>query len=402
MKKVAVVGLQWGDEGKGKVVTGLSKDFDWVVRYSGGSNAGHTVVYDDNTRIVNHLIPSFDIRADTRGYIGAGVVVDPLELVEELKQLEKIFGNIDNRLRISNLCHVVLPPHKEIDALIDTRRSRSIGTTRRGIGPVLANKAHRIGLRLVDLLKENADRVLMEHSRDLEMLYGVKWNDYSTVLEAVEHLRPYVVEVLTSKRLLENASILFEGTQGILLDVDVGTYPFVTSSNCNVTGIEPGLGFPVDLDERLGVFKAYVTRVGEGPFPTELTGTYGDELRERGHEYGATTGRKRRCGWLDLPLLRFAIEVSGITGTIITKADVLNGIERLKVCVAYKAGGKNLEVPSDLSILQDVEPVYLDLKPWRDLSDPAFKNFLEFIEKETGVPVKYISTGPGVDEMIVR
>ncbi|RKX46847.1 MAG: adenylosuccinate synthase [Thermotogae bacterium] len=402
MRRVVIFGLQWGDEGKGKVVTYFSREFDWVVRYSGGSNAGHTVVYSDDTKVINHLVPSFDIRSRACGYIGPGVVLDPLELVKELGELERIFGGIGERLKISNLCHVVLPPHKEIDASIDVKRSCSLSTTRRGIGPALADRAYRIGLRLVELLESGSQRKMEEYSKDLKVLYGVEWRDYTTVLEAVERLKPHVIDLMTSKRLLEESSILFEGTQGVLLDVDIGTYPYVTSSNCGVTGIEPGLGFPVSLDERLGVFKAYTTRVGAGPFPTELPGFEGDELRERGHEFGATTGRKRRCGWLDLPLVRFANEVSKTTGMILTKADVLNGIDQLRVCVAYKIGGRLVEVPSDLSVLERVTPMYADVKPWQDLRDPAFEKFVKFVEEETGVPVRYVSTGPGVDEMVAR
>ncbi len=403
MEKAVCFGLQWGDEGKGKVTTYLSKDFDYVVRYSGGSNAGHTVEYE-NFKVVHHLIPSFNVFSECKGYIANNVVLDMKVIVDEIESLKKLGFDISNRIKISSHSNVVLPIHKLLDEKFETiRGSKAIGTTKRGIGPAYADKVHRINLRLKDLEdKESALEKMKYISHIYESLYGIKWDDYSEIFELYDKIKEFVVSPLEFKSTLESSSILFEGTQGFLLDVDMGTYPYVTGTNCSVTGIETGIGYPVNLQRRIGVFKAYVTRVGEGPFTTELFGDEGENLRQAGKEYGATTGRPRRCGWLDLPLLKYAIEITACNEMIMTKADVLSGMKVVKVCTKYidTTTEQNVDMPVDVSELERYKPVYEEFEGWKDLEDENFMKFKEFVEKQTGVKITYISTGAKIDQII--
>ena len=400
MKRV-VVGLQWGDEGKGKIVTYLSRYHDIVVRYSGGSNAGHTVVYPDK-ETVHHLIPSADLRRNLKMFIAQGVVVDPDVLLEELSEMEGMFPGSRKNLLISKQAHLVLSFHKEIDGVLD--ENLGIGTTRRGIGPSYIDRVARIGIRIEDLEDEGHLLSKLKKSAFLkERVFGLKI-EIEKILKNLtsffEEISENVIDTLGFKKTLRESSVLFEGTQGVLLDLDAGTYPFVTATNCSTTGVQTGVGFPVEIDEVVGVFKAYTTRVGEGPFPTEEKGEMGEELRRRGKEYGATTGRPRRCGWLDLPLLRYAVEVSGASALALTKVDVLSGMERIKVCVSYRMKGKIVSVPASLKNLENVEPVYEEIRGWKSLNTREFDRFLDFIEREVGCKIKYISTGPGVDEIV--
>ncbi|ODN30080.1 adenylosuccinate synthase [Fervidobacterium thailandense] len=400
---VVVYGLQWGDEGKGKITTKLSKDFDFVVRYSGGSNAGHTVEYP-SFKLVHHLIPSFDVRYDVKGYISNGVVVDLGVLRHEIEELMGRNVEVDGRLFISNLCHVVLPFHKLLDEKLELAKgSKAVGTTKRGIGPSYADKAHRIGVRLCDFEDENLLNEKLDFARKFyESVYGITSVSLDSVLEDYQFVSRFIVSPTEFRSKYRNASMLFEGTQGVLLDIDVGTYPYVTSSYCNTTGVEAGFGFPVTVDKRIGVFKAYTTRVGEGPFPTELRGPEGEALRSAGKEYGATTGRPRRCGWLDLPLLRYAVEVSGCDEMIITKADVLSGFDYVKVAVNYRLAGRRIDMPMNLEILPRVDVDYVQLPGWKSLVDSNFEGFLKFVESEVGCKITMISTGPGVDDLVER
>jgi len=398
--KAVVFGLQWGDEGKGKITTYLSREYDIVVRYSGGSNAGHTVEYGD-VKIIHHLIPSLHLNSNVKGYIGPGVVIDVEVFMKELEELRSIDPGVDEKIRVSSLSHIVLPLHKEIDGkLEDMKGEARVGTTRRGIGPAYADKANRLGIRAGDFRSlERLIEKLELISRISENLYGITPMNSRELIQKYEVISRYVLDPIDMKRDIENSRVLFEGTQGVLLDLDMGTYPYVTSGHCNTTGVWVGIGFPVKLNKYIGVFKAYTTRVGEGPFPTEVMGSEAEELRNRGKEFGATTGRPRRCGWLDLPLLRYAVEVSGCTEMIMTKADVLNGISEVKVCVGYRYNGRILDVPPNLDVLDDVKPMYETLKGWKDLSDPNFHEFVEYISKMVGVTMSHVSTGPRVDDI---
>ncbi len=403
MEKAVCFGLQWGDEGKGKVTTYLSKDFDYVIRYSGGSNAGHTVEYED-FKVVHHLIPSFNVFSECKGYIANNVVLDLEVIVNEIEALKALGFDVSKRLKISSHSNVVLPVHKMLDEKLEiTRGSKAIGTTKRGIGPAYADKVHRINLRVKDLQNKESALEKMEYiSHIYESLYGIKWNECSRIFEFYEKIKDFVVSPLEIKPVLEKSSLLFEGTQGVLLDVDMGTYPYVTGTNCSVTGIEVGIGYPITLQRRIGVFKAYVTRVGEGPLPTELFGEEGENLRQAGKEYGATTGRPRRCGWLDLPLLRYAIEITGCNEMIMTKADVLAGMKSVKVCTKYvdTVTGEIVDMPVDVSELERYKPLYEEFTGWKDLENENFMKFKEFVEKQTGVKITHISTGAKIDQII--
>ncbi len=397
---IVCYGLQWGDEGKGKVTTYLSREFDYVVRYSGGSNAGHTVNYGE-FKLVHHLVPSFDIRKNTKGYIGNGVVVDLEVLVKEIEETKKLGFDVCDRIKISSIAHVVLPVHKMLDEKLEiVKGEKAVGTTKRGIGPAYADKVHRIGLRLVDLFdKKTALERLEFISKMYKNLYGIEWSNYEKLYESFEKLSRLIVPPLDMKEEFKNANVLFEGTQGVLLDIDMGSYPYVTGSYCNTTGVESGLGFPIKIDKRIGVFKAYVTRVGEGPFPTELFGEEAEKIRVAGREFGATTGRPRRCGWLDLPILRYAIETSGCDEMIMTKADILSGLEKVKVGIRYLSNFKKFEMPNDISMIDKVTVEYIEFDGWKDLEDDNFAKFVDFIEKETGLKIAYISTGEKVDNI---
>jgi len=315
--KDVIVGLQWGDEGKGKVVAFFSQFYDAVVRYSGGSNAGHTIEYNDEIKIVNHLLPSFYIKKSIELIISAGVVVDLEILYNEIENLKNKI-EILPEIKISNLSHIVLPVHKKLDEKYDS--VNKIGTTKRGIGPAFADRVNRLGIRIKDLENEKKLQKKIERiSTIYEKIFGINF-DFNDLKKFYNYLKPYITSQLEIIEDIKNKKVLFEGTQAVLLDLDMGTYPYVTGSNCSTSGVHSGIGFPVKLDNLLGVFKAYLTRVGNGPFPTELTGEEEELLRNKGKEFGATTGRPRRVGWLDLVLLKYAVSVSGVNEMIMTKA----------------------------------------------------------------------------------
>ncbi|MCD6550643.1 adenylosuccinate synthase [Thermotoga sp.] len=391
-----VVGLQWGDEGKGKVVTYLSRYHDVVARFSGGANAGHTVNYG-SFKVIHHLLPSADFIRNVGIAIGNGVLLDPQVFREELVELRERFPGYSGEILVSENAHIVLPVHKEVDRKVD--EVLKIGTTKRGIGPACADRVMRANVRIAELHDEKRVRALLKKNLSLKSFYNLTFDvekALDDLLEFYNTIKGFVVSSLQMKRTLEGKNVLFEGTQGVLLDLDVGTYPYVTSMNCSSSGVSAGMGFPVKVDETIGVFKAYTTRVGEGPFPTELFGDEGETLRRAGHEYGSTTGRPRRCGWLDLPLLNYAIEVASVDTLVMTKADVLNGFEKVKVCVRYKDGKELLS----LRDLEKKEPVYEVFDGWKSLESREFDRFVNFIEKETGKPIKYISTGERLEDIV--
>lgn len=420
MGAVVLVGAQWGDEGKGKITDFLAEKADCVVRYQGGSNAGHTVEVK-NEKFMLHLIPSGILNPDTLCIIGNGVVLDMQEVIEEIKGLQKRRIDTSN-LRISLRAPLVIPYHKKIDAVED--RSSRIGTTQRGIGPAYADKINRTGFRICDLLadqnlfKEQFKRQVENKNRILEKLYGeTGFNPQellAQLMDQVEVLRPYLADTsyLVYRAIQEGHKVLFEGAQGTLLDIDHGTYPYVTSSSATAGGACTGVGIgPTSINRVLGVAKAYNTRVGEGPFPTELHDNVGILLRERGAEFGTTTGRTRRCGWLDAVILRYAARINGLTDLAITKLDVLDSLPTVKICVAYRYKGKLIyEFPESVSILKQCEPEYLELPGWQqDLSKiTAYEKlpvqaraYVEKIEELTGVKQALIAVGPQRKQTII-
>jgi adenylosuccinate synthase len=417
---LAVLGAQWGDEGKGKIVDLLTPRFDLVARYQGGHNAGHTV-YVNGTKFVLRLIPSGILHSGITCVIGNGVVVDPVALFGEIDELVRHGIDVDGRLLVSDKAHLILPYHRDLDLLSEARRGeRKIGTTSRGIGPAYEDKIARRGIRVGDL----ADAAgLAENVRDnvtaRNRLVHDSTMDWKEVLDSLmkqgERLRPMTrdVSLLLSEAMRGGKSILFEGAQGTLLDIDHGTYPYVTSSNASIGGVCTGLGVgPRAIDRVLGVVKAYTTRVGEGPLPTELSGTMGDRLRESGNEYGAVTGRPRRCGWYDAVAVRYGVRINGLDALALTKLDVLDGLNTIDVCTAYRCGGRTLtEMPSDLGQLLACEPVYESLPGWstptkgvrrfEDLPDNAAR-YVARLEAITGVPAAIVSTGSERNDTIIR
>ena len=372
-----IVGTQWGDEGKGKVIDILSANVDYIVRYQGGSNAGHTVVVGDK-EFVFHLVPSGILHPGKVSCIGNGVVIDPELLLKEIKGLNSAGINVKRRLKISTLAHVILPYHKILDKLRETKRMHKIGTTGRGIGPCYADKINRCGIRMVDLLnpeifKEKLRDNLKEKNEIFNKVYGYKGFSFQQIYEDylsfARQLSPYICNTasLLNAAILAKKDILFEGAQGSFLDIDFGTYPFVTSSSATSGGACIGTGVPPTLiDKIIGVAKAYTTRVGEGPFPTEFPLTFGNFMREKGNEFGATTGRPRRCGWFDVLLAKEAILLNGITELAIMKMDILDGLESIKICTAYKYKGKLFrEFPRDQKVLEMAKPVYQELPGWK-------------------------------------
>lgn len=420
-----VIGAQWGDEGKGKIVDLLSDKADFIVRYQGGANAGHTLKFDDKTFVL-HLIPSGIFNGSGDCVIGNGVVIDPIALVKEIKDVQEMGFSLEGRFFISQTAHVILPYHKLLDQLKEKRRGGdAIGTTGRGIGPAYVSKVSRVGIRMVDLLdKEVLKKKIEQNIRDinfaLENLYQepiLSVDDLMNELEdSINILSPYICNTtnLLHEGLENNKSILLEGAQGCLLDVDHGTYPYVTSSSPTSGGACTGSGVPpTALTNVMGITKAYCTRVGNGPFPTELLGETGEELRKKGHEFGATTGRPRRCGWLDLVALKYACRINGINELTLTKMDVMDGFEEIKVCTGYKInGGEETKVfPLCLDEIENVEPVYTSMPGWdKDISGmtkwdelpDAAKSYIDFVEKYIGVKFTIISTGPKRTETIVR
>lgn len=419
-----VIGAQWGDEGKGKVVDILSAEADYVVRYQGGANAGHTLKFD-NTTIVLHLIPSGMFNGDSNCVIGNGVVVDPISLVKEIEQVEKHDVNLNNRLFISSSAHLILSYHKLLDKLKEKRLGTdAIGTTGRGIGPAYVSKVSRVGIRMSDLLnedllKEKIEKNLQDINRALESVYNEKTLRVQSIMEelkpVIDRITPFICNTtkLLHDALEEGKSVLLEGAQGSLLDVDHGTYPFVTSSSPTAGGACTGSSIPpTAITHAMGITKAYCTRVGNGPFPTELNDSNGEKLRKNGQEFGATTGRPRRCGWLDLVALKYAIRLNGMNEMTLTKLDVLDDFEEIKVCTGYMLNGELTEdFPLDSEVVQQVTPVYKTFTGWqqstRDISSfdtlpEKTREYISFIEEFTGVQFNIISTGPKRSETILR
>ncbi len=415
MANLVVVGTQWGDEGKGKIVDILARDADVVVRYQGGSNAGHTVVNTRDT-FVFHLIPSGILYRGKLCVIGNGVVVDPGALIEEMDRLQAKGVKIGKNLVISQRAHVIMPYHKAIEkATEQSKGPRRIGTTGRGIGPTYADKMARIGIRVGDLLnpplfRQKLEENLLEMNTFLERLYQVSGFEVEKVFQQymayAERLKGSIADatLLLNDAIERGRNVLFEGAQGTHLDVDFGTYPFVTSSSGAAGGACTGTGVgPTRIDAVLGVAKSYTTRVGSGPFPTELTDETGGWLQERGREFGATTGRPRRCGWFDGMLVRYATRVNGLTSLAVTKLDVLDGCQEVKLCTGYRHGGKLYqEMPSDLAVLQECEPVYQVMPGWSTATTGATaygslptraKRYLERIQELADCRIDIISTG---------
>jgi adenylosuccinate synthase len=415
MSKTVLIGSQWGDEGKGKIIDVLTAKADWVVRYQGGNNAGHTVEIGDQ-KYVLHLIPSGILREECRCVIGNGLVVDIIGLMAELKELVERGIRLDGRLYISDRAHMVLQYHKELDGAKEGRRveGEKIGTTKRGIGPAYSDKADRTGLRMGDIFESDfLDMVRTQAAvkNDLLADMGVGTLDIDKLLEqvaeAADYLRPFICDTipLLHEALRRDDEILFEGAQGVMLDVDFGTYPYVTSSSTGAGGAPAGSGIPPNVIDRVvGIVKAYTTRVGEGPFPTELKDDMGAHIAEVGREFGATTGRPRRCGWFDGVVARYSAMVGGINEWALMKLDVLDAVETIKVCVAYECDGERIEtVPASIRKLERCRPIYEELEGWKapttgctswdELPEKA-RTYVEYLENLTGVKVSILSVGP--------
>ena len=423
MPATVLVGAQWGDEGKGKVTDILAREMDLIVRYQGGNNAGHTVVAGD-VRLALHLIPSGILHPNVTPVIGDGVVVDPQTLLEEMDALTAQGISCD-RLLVSGNAHLIMPYHLEIDKVTERYLGRSkLGTTRRGIGPAYADKAARIGLRVQDLLDmkifaQKLEVALKEKNAILSKIYNRLPLDSKKIIAEYEgyaaRLAPYISDtsLVVWKALRGGRRVLFEGAQGTLLDVDHGTYPFVTSSSPIAGGATTGAGIgPREIGRVIGIAKAYVTRVGAGPFPTEDTGPDGERIGERGKEFGVTTGRKRRCGWQDAVLLRYAARLNSLSDLFVTKLDVLSGFERLKLCTAYRYQGETYdEFPPHQTIFHKCEPIYEELAGWTDDISGArsfedlpveAREYVRRIEEVSGVPVTLVSVGPSRDQTVRR
>jgi len=417
---LVVLGAQWGDEGKGKIVDLLTPHFSIVGRYQGGHNAGHTV-YVSGKKFILRLIPSGILHPGIICVIGNGVVVDPQALFAEVDELIKNGIDVGNRIVVSDKAHLILPYHKDLDLLSEARRGeRKIGTTSRGIGPAYEDKIARRGIRVGDLidpkgLEQNVRDNVTARNR-LVQDTTMDWKPVlADLLKHAERIRPMLrdVSVLLDAAMRAGQSVMFEGAQGTLLDIDHGTYPYVTSSNATVGGVCTGLGVPPRaIGKVLGVTKAYTTRVGEGPFPTELTGDIGNRLRETGSEYGAVTGRPRRCGWYDAVAVRYAARINGLDGLALTKLDVLDGFERIELCTSYRCNGRTLtDFPSDVAQLAACEPVYESMPGWAeptkgvrsfDKLPAAARRYIAKLEEVTGVPAAIVSTGSEREDTIVR
>jgi adenylosuccinate synthase len=421
-KSAVVVGAQWGDEGKGKIVDVLSERFSVVARYAGGHNAGHTVIIDSH-KFILQLVPCGVLRPGCRGVIGNGVVLDPMAFLKETGRLRELGVDVDSRLFVSNRAQVILPYHRMIELAAESAPGRQkIGTTSRGIGPAYEDKMARNGLRVVDLLnpgllKTHIENACGEKNAIAHALFGTEPLDpaqmYDEYAAAAERIRPYVTDtaLMLNRALAEGHSVMFEGAQGTLLDIDHGTYPFVTSSSASAGGACTGTGVgPTRVGTVIGVTKAYVTRVGEGPFPTEIHDASADALRARGQEYGAVTGRPRRCGWLDLPLLRYSNQINGTEWLVVTKMDVLDELDEIPVCTGYVIEGKKCEsLPADIRGIESIRPVYTKLKGWKastegvrafeGLPQPA-REYLRFMERESGAKIGIVSTGPDRDQTL--
>jgi adenylosuccinate synthase len=422
-KTAVVLGAQWGDEGKGKIVDVLSERFSAVARYAGGHNAGHTVIISGQ-KFVLQLIPCGVLRKGCKGVIGNGVVLDPIAFLKEVARLREFGVDIDGQLKISNRAQVILPYHRMIELAAESAPGRKkIGTTSRGIGPAYEDKMARSGLRIVDLLRPDLLRTHIEAACSeknaiAHALFGTDpldpakmFDDYAA---AAEQVRPFVADTarLLNGILRDGGSVMFEGAQGTMLDIDHGTYPFVTSSSATAGGASTGTGVgPTAIGTVIAVTKAYVTRVGEGPFPTEIHEPIGDTLRARGNEYGAVTGRPRRCGWLDIPLLRYSNQVNGAEWLVVTKMDVLDELDEIPVCIGYEIDGRVTdEIPADVHGLGTIKPRYTTLKGWRESTEgvnhfeklpKAAQEYLRFQERESGARIGMVSTGPDRDQTMV-
>ncbi len=411
-----ILGAQWGDEGKGKIVDVLSEKFDIVARYAGGHNAGHTVIIHGR-KFVLQLIPCGVLRPGCKGVIGNGVVLDPAAFLSEVKKLKDAGLTVDGQLFISNRAQVILPYHRMIELAAETAPGRqTIGTTRRGIGPAYEDKIHRNGLRVVDLLNSSLLRTHInnachEKNTIAHALFGTEPLDpkgmYEEYSRYAEQIAPFVTDtaVLLNSAIDAGQNVMFEGAQGALLDIDHGTYPFVTSSNCTAGGAVTGTGVgPTKIGTVIGVTKAYVTRVGEGPFPTEDHGVMGELLAKRGNEFGAVTGRPRRCGWLDLPLLRYSNMINSTEWLVVTKMDVMDECDEIPVCTGYKIDGKATDViPADIRGIESIQPIYTTMPGWKtstegiteyDQLPKKAQEYLAFVERESGAKIGMVSTGP--------
>ncbi|HOW56198.1 MAG TPA: adenylosuccinate synthase [Syntrophorhabdaceae bacterium] len=423
MANVGVVGVQWGDEGKGKVIDFLSSFADIIVRFQGGANAGHTIVIGDK-KVILHLIPSGILREDTYCVIGNGVVLDPEVLQKEIEELKGLgYLKDDKRLMISGCTHVIMPYHKKLDALKESKAAKKIGTTGRGIGPAYEDRVSRMGIRVIDLIDKKVFREKLKANLEMKnFLIRRYYKDeplkMKDILKSYEPYRKLLKTHISDsvaflhKAIAKKKKILFEGAQGTFLDIDHGTYPYVTSSNTISGNMTSGAGVPPSaVDYILGICKAYTTRVGEGPFPTELTGPEGELMRKIGDEFGATTGRPRRCGWFDAVLVRRAIKLNGLNGLSIMKLDVLDSFEKIRICTRYKIGNRFYdEPPMALGDFSRCEPQYEEMDGWNtpikdvnrfdDLPENA-KRYLGRIEELLGVPVDIVSTGPDRNSTIV-
>ena len=426
MSTLVVVGSQWGDEGKGKITDLLSEEADIIIRYQGGSNAGHTVVMGDK-QFIFHLIPSGILHKGVKCLIGNGVVIDPESLLQEIENLKKKNIEIDDNLLIDFKAHVVLPYHKTLDEIKEMKRGKDkIGTTQRGIGPAYVDKISRTGIRMIDLIDEKflpkkLENNLNEKDTIFQRLYGLKISNQEKkdilkkYREYGQLLKKYVTDVslYLNQAINENKKILFEGAQGTLLDVDHGTFPYVTSSNPIAGGACIGTGVgPTKIDKVMGITKAYTTRVGRGPFPTEMQGELGEYTRQKGGEFGATTGRPRRCGWFDAVLVNYAVRINGMDNMVLTKIDVLSDFDKIKICTSYKYNEEIIEeFPVNLEILQNCIPVYEEMEGWKgDISQitkyevlpQQLRDYINRIEELVKTKVVIVSVGPKRSQTIIR
>ena len=416
-----LLGLQWGDEGKGKIVDYLAPNYDIIARFQGGPNAGHTLEFDGIKHVL-HTIPSGIFRDDLINLVGNGVVIDPVILQKEILALKEVGVDVKRKLLISKKAHLILPSHRILDAASEASKGKhKIGSTLKGIGPTYMDKTGRNGLRVGDVIsnnfKEKYDKLVEKHRRILDT-YDFEYSleeyeqEWMKSIDSLKDLTLVDSEYFLNQSIQAGKRILAEGAQGSLLDIEFGSYPFVTSSNTLSSGASHGLGIaPNKIKKVYGIFKAYCTRVGSGPFPTELLDEKGEELRKKGHEFGATTGRPRRCGWLDLPALKYAIMINGVTHLSMMKADVLSGMDQINVCTAYNIEGNISEqLPYDINN-SEIDPVIKSFQGWPDISQDEIENgyipanlnsYIEFLEKELNIPIFIVSMGPDRKETIIR
>ncbi len=421
MSTITIIGTQWGDEGKGKITNLLAKKADYIVRYQGGNNAGHTICID-NDKYVFHLLPSGIIEKGCISVLGNGLVIDPSALIEEIKLLKKEKIDITGKLLISENAHIVMPYHKMIDANRENSKIK-IGTTKRGIGPAYEDKYARIGIRVIDYLNNDIFSTLLTNNLNEKKEIIKKYTSVNKLKNEIIKTRKIILKefkqyvsnttILLNKKIKKKKNILFEGAQGIMLDVDFGTYPYVTSSNPSVGGVVNGTGVaPSRIDKVLGIMKAYTTRVGKGPFPTELLNKTGKFLRKEGNEFGATTGRPRRCGWLDLVVVKHSVTINNISSIIMTKADVLNNFKEIDVCYAYKYKNSIIkDFPMDRHIIKNIKPLYKKMKGWQTPTEDIkkykefpkeLKKYIKYIENYLETPISLVSTGPKRDQSVIK